>query len=49
MIAFILANGAGPDEMLHFAAFHLGLQCLPKYSLRGFQYTKIKTHKFTGD
>ena len=26
--------------MQHYAAFHLGLHCLPKYQLRGFQYTK---------
>ena len=26
--------------MLHFAAFHLGLHCLPKYPLRGFRNTK---------
>ena len=25
------ANSADPDEMLHHAAFHLGLHCLPKY------------------
>ena len=30
-IAFILANSADPDEMLHIAAVHLGLHCLPKY------------------
>ena len=24
---FVLANSAGPDETLHYAAFHLGLQC----------------------
>ena len=24
----------------NYAAFHLGLQCLPKYPFRGFQYTK---------
>ena len=30
-IVFILANSAGPDEMLHFAVFHLGLHCLPRY------------------
>ena len=24
-----------PDEMQHFAAFHLGLHCLQKYSFRG--------------
>ena len=27
-----VANSVGPDEMPHFAAFHLGLHCLPKYS-----------------
>ena len=35
-----LANSADPDEMQHYAAFHLGLRCLPKYPLWGFQYTK---------
>ena len=39
-IIFIVANGAGHDEMLHFAAFHLGLHCLPKYPFRGIKYTK---------
>ena len=39
-IVFILAKSAGPDEMLHFAAFHLGLHYLPKYPFRGFRYTK---------
>ena len=29
-----------PAFLLHYAAFHLGLQCLPKYSCRGFQHTK---------
>ena len=24
-------NGADPDEMQHFAAFHLGLHCFPKF------------------
>ena len=37
---FILANSVDPDEMQHYAAFHLGLQCLPKYPLGGFQYRK---------
>ena len=32
----ILANSADPN----YAAFHLGLQCLPKYPFREFQYTK---------
>ena len=30
-IVLILANNADPDEMQHYAAFHLGLHCLPKY------------------
>ena len=36
----ILANSADPDEMQHYAVFHLGLHCLPKYLFRDFQYTK---------
>ena len=34
-VNFILANTADPDEMPHYAAFHRGLQCLPKYPFRG--------------
>ena len=30
--------------MPHYAAFHLGLHCLPKYPFRGFWYTKGLTH-----
>ena len=26
----MLANSAEPDEMQHYAAFHLGLYCLPR-------------------
>ena len=37
---FVLANSADPDEMLQYVAFHLGLHCLQKYPLRGFQFTK---------
>ena len=33
-------NGADPDEMWGYAAFHLALHCLPKYTFRGFQCTK---------
>ena len=29
-----------PNEMQHYAAFHQGLHCLPKYLLRGFHNTK---------
>ena len=35
-----LANSGEPDKMLHYAAFHLDLHCLPKYLFRGFWYTK---------
>ena len=37
-IDFVLANSADPDEMPYYAAFHLGLHCLPKYPFRGFLY-----------
>ena len=33
-VVFILANSADTDEMQHFAAFHMGLHCLPKYLFR---------------
>ena len=39
-VVLILTNSEYPDKMQHCAAFHLGLHCLPKYSFRGFQYTK---------
>ena len=41
-IFFIFANSVEPDEMQHFAAFHLGLHCLQKYSFRGIQRVNIK-------
>ena len=37
---FVLVNSADADEMTYYGAFHLGLHCLPKYLLRGFQYSK---------
>ena len=30
-VVLFLANSADLDEMQHYAAFHLGLHCLPKY------------------
>ena len=33
---FIFTNSVDPDEMQHFAAFHLSLYCLQKYWFRGF-------------
>ena len=38
-VVLMLANSADPDEMQHYAAFHLGLHCLPKYVFMGFQHT----------
>ena len=34
-VVLILANNVDPDEMQHYAAFHLGLHCLRKYPFRG--------------
>ena len=31
-MAFVLANSVDPDEMLQYAAFHLGLHCFSKYT-----------------
>ena len=45
-IGFIFANSADPDEMLHYAAFHLGHHCLPKYLLTGVSRMKrVKAFK----
>ena len=41
-IIFVLTNSVDPDEMWHYAAFHLGLQCLPKYLFSGFPPSKGK-------
>ena len=38
-IVLVSANSVGPGEMPHYAAFYLGLNCLPKYPVRGFQFT----------
>ena len=37
---FILANSENHDEMSAYAAFHLGVHCLPKYPFTGFQNEK---------
>ena len=37
---FTFTNSVDPDEMQHYAAFHLGLHCLKNYSFRGFPNTK---------
>ena len=33
-------NRVDPDEMQHYATFHLGLHCLQKFLFRGFPNTK---------
>ena len=35
-VVLILLNSADPHEIQLYAAFHMGLHCLPKYSYRGF-------------
>ena len=39
-VVLILENSVDPDEMQHYAAFHLGHHCSLKYPFRGFQNTK---------
>ena len=39
-VLYVYTNHADPDEMLHNAAFHQGIHCLPKYSLGSLQDTK---------
>ena len=36
-IVFILINSVDPFEMLHYAAFHLGIYCLSKYLFTGIE------------
>ena len=38
---FVLANSVDPDEMLHYAAFHLGLHYFPKCTFRSHLYIYI--------
>ena len=40
-IFFTFTNSVDPDEMLYYAAFHLGLYCLTKDSFRGFPNTVL--------
>ena len=41
-VFLILANRIDPDEMQHYAAFHLGLHCLPKYLFRVSSIQRVK-------
>ena len=38
---YILTNSADPDEMPHYAAFHLGLHCLRMYIFTGIQNERV--------
>ena len=44
---FYLKNSVDHDEMLHIAAFHLGLHYLPKYNFSSIHNTKVNfnTHE----
>ena len=37
---FTFTHSVDPDEMQHYAAFHMGLHCLQKYLFRGFLDSK---------
>ena len=39
----IIASSVNPDEMQHYAAFHLGLHCPPKYPFRGSTIQSVKS------
>ena len=40
-IVSILANSGDPDEMLPYAAFHLGLHCLPDYLFMSIRVKRV--------
>ena len=42
-VILILAKSADPDEMQHYAAFHLGLHCLPNYPFRVSRIQRFKS------
>ena len=39
-IFFTFTNSVDPDEMQHYAAFHLGLHCFQKVLVNGFPENK---------
>ena len=43
-ISVPLTNSVDPDEMWHNATFHLGLQCLQKYTLRKRNLTCVSNY-----
>ena len=41
-VVLILANSADPYEIQHYAVFHLGLHCLPKYAVSSIHRVKCR-------
>ena len=42
---FMLTNSVNPDELQHYAAFHLGLHCLKETTRLGvFRIQRVKNH-----
>ena len=46
LIIFVFTNSVDPDEMPHYAAFHLGLHCLSKYVLGVTCIERVNKHMF---
>ena len=44
-ISLIFANSAYSDDMPHYATFHLGFHCLPKYPFRVSCPQRVKQQK----
>ena len=44
-VVLILVKSADPDEMQLYAAFHLGLRCLPTYLFPVYKGLKVTHHK----
>ena len=45
-VVLILANSADPDEMQHYAAFHLGLHCLSKFQYKANKKNHMNNQTF---
>ena len=43
---FCLMYSVDPDEMQHYAAFHLGIHCLQEYLFRGFPNTNCNAFDY---
>ena len=45
-ILFTFTNSVDPDEIQHYAAFHLSLHCLQKYPFRVSRIQKVNVYIF---